>query len=148
MRWLLLPLVCALLLPASAARAGSGETRLWKCANRLRADHDLPKLRYSGKLATAARRHARRMARRGFFDHVDDLGRQPWDRIVLLTDRFSAMGENIAAGRKSARSACRGWFRSPAHRANVLSPSYTHIGAGMARGGRWGRYFVQDFGGV
>lgn len=146
MRWCL-PALVLLLLAAPATAAANPERALRRCANDLRDDHGLTRLRQDDDLATAARRHARRMARHAFFDHVDDRGNNPWDRIEAVTDRFSAWGENLAAGQDSARGACEGWTESPGHRANLLSPAFTHIGAGTARGGPYGQYYVQEFGG-
>lgn len=38
-------------------------------------------------------------------------------------------GENIAAGRSSAKDTVSDWMSSPGHRANILDPSYTVMGA-------------------
>ena len=46
--------------------------------------------------------------------------------------RWSAWGENVAAGAPDAASVVTGWMNSPEHRANVLNPSYTDIGVGLA----------------
>ena len=42
----------------------------------------------------------------------------------------SAFGENIAAGHKTPEKVVEEWMKSPGHRKNILSPSYTHIGVG------------------
>lgn len=79
---------------------------------------------------------------------MDGKGRGSAERIARFAGRraFSATGENIGAGYRGPASACRAWMRSGGHRANVLRPGYTHIGAGFALGGRYGRYFVMDLG--
>ncbi len=54
--------------------------------------------------------------------------------------------ENIADGNVSASSVVTLWMNSSAHRANLLSSHYTHIGVGAAKSGStW--YVVQDFSG-
>ena len=56
------------------------------------------------------------------------------------------VGENIAAGFDSTGATCRGWMNSPGHRANILRPSFTRVGAGYASGeSEYGRYYVQVF---
>jgi uncharacterized protein YkwD len=124
-------------------------TAIHECANRHRRAAGLAPLRRSGVLAAAARLQARNMARHRFFDHTDQLGRGPLERVQIFDRqrRFSLVGENIAAGYTSAAVACAGWMRSPGHRANILRASYTAIGGGFARGGEYGRYYVQVFGG-
>jgi uncharacterized protein YkwD len=103
-------------------------------------------LRLDRSLARAARAHAAAMLEQGFFDHQDHLGHTPRDRVRRTsTRRWSAVGENIAAGFATPQDTCIQWNR--AHRANMLKRSYTHIGAGYATGSRgYGRYYVQVFG--
>lgn len=89
------------------------------------------------------------MARYRFFDHTDQLGRGVGERVELFDrgDRYRFVGENIAAGYSSTPQACNGWMHSSGHRANILGQDYSAIGAGFARGGEYGRYYVQVFGG-
>jgi len=86
------------------------------------------------------------MLEQGFFNHTDPDGRGPRDRVGRVSARhWVAVGENIAAGFANPDLTCARWNR--AHRANMLKRSYTHIGAGYARGTRgYGRYYVQVFG--
>jgi uncharacterized protein YkwD len=130
--------------PASFARV---ERAIRACANRNRRAAGLDALSPSSVLDRAARLHARDMAVQGFFDHVDPQGRDPADRVAIFDGRheFTFVGENIAAGYPSAQASCAGWMASPGHRANILEPDYTHLGAGFARGGPYGRYYVQVF---
>lgn len=41
---------------------------------------------------------------------------------------FSTVGENISWGPTNELSVMKGWLWSPAHRANIMSTSYTKIG--------------------
>ena len=88
------------------------------------------------------------MARYRFFDHVDPWGRSPGDRIHLFSSRAWTWGENISAGYRSVRAACRAWMRSPGHRANILDPRFSRVGGGFVwtRQGPYHRYFVMDLG--
>ena len=50
--------------------------------------------------------------------------------------RYSRFGENLFAGmwgQVSARDIVSAWLQSPPHRANVLAPSFRHVGAAPAR---------------
>jgi uncharacterized protein YkwD len=87
------------------------------------------------------------LARLGFFDHVDPQGRSVDDRVAIFdqAQRFTYIGENIAAGCSSAAEACQGWMKSAGHRRNILDPDYTHIGGGFSTGGPYDRYYVQVF---
>jgi len=150
--------VCLLLLAASlvsagpvagarAASIGKVEGAIRRCANRNRAAAGLEPLKASAVLGRAARLQAHNMAAQGFFEHTDPEGRDPADRVAIFDGwhEFSFVGENIAAGYPSPQSTCRGWMNSAGHRANILNPDYTHIGAGFSRGGSYGRYYVQVF---
>lgn len=78
-----------------------------------------------------ARDHSADMGERQFFDHVNPDGEQPWDRM----DRHGVfgwitVGENIAAGQTSPREVHSDWMNSPGHRANILTPDFTHAAIG------------------
>lgn len=133
---------------ASASGRFAIERAIRGCANRERRSRGTPALAASRVLTRAARLPARNMARQGFFDHTDPQGRSVGDRVSIFDrgNRFTYIGENIAAGYRSALSTCRGWMRSSGHRRNILDRRYTAIGGGFARGGPYGRYYVQVFG--
>lgn len=145
-------LTCLLFLVPATVSAGpaSGpkvESAIRRCANGNREAAGLQLLQASSVLDKAARLQARNMAAHGFFEHTDPQGRGPADRVAIFDGQheFSFIGENIAAGYPSAHATCRGWMNSSGHRANILDSDYTHIGAGFARGGPYGRYYVQVF---
>jgi uncharacterized protein YkwD len=130
--------------PAPAAATTPLQDGVVACANRERAARGLAPLKVDPVLTRAADGHAADMAARGFFDHVTPEGRTPWDRIEAALAGalpFGAMGENIAMGYGDAEAACEGWMDSPGHRANILEPRFTLIGAGWVDG-----YAVQNFG--
>ncbi len=131
----------------ASASVAATEQGIRECANRNRRARGIAPLAAAAPLNRAARFHAANMARRGFFDHTDPQGRGPAERVGIFDrgGRFSFVGENISAGYDSAGAACRGWMGSPGHRRNILDPDYTHIGGGFARGGPYGRYYVQVF---
>ena len=78
------------------------------------------------------------------FDH-----RRPtevmWDQILAEYGvRWLACAENIAMGQESPQDVLKSWMGSQGHRANILSPAYTHLGVGVARvNGQF--YWSQNF---
>lgn len=59
---------------------------------------------------------------------------------------WKRIGENIAAGDRTAEAVVAGWLESPGHRGNILKPEFTEIGVGVASGdGKYGIYWVQVF---
>ncbi len=52
----------------------------------------------------------------------------------LRGGRRAILGENLAwgsSGNATPRSIVRGWMTSPGHRANVLQPTFRHVGIGV-----------------
>jgi uncharacterized protein YkwD len=149
--------VCLVTPAQSATRAiqrnqalASTRDAIIACTNSERAKHGLSPLRRSRALRRAAQFHANNMSRRHFFAHKDTSGRTPADRVLMFQkhNHFHVIGENIAAGYGSGRSACHSWLVSSTHRHNILDPTYRWIGIGYASGnGGDGTYYVQDFGG-
>jgi uncharacterized protein YkwD len=123
------------------------QRRLKRCTNRARVAQGLRPLRAARALNSAARLHARNMARYRFFAHVDQLGRDITDRVTMFEPerRFMGLGENLAAGQARAKGACRDWMRSPGHREAMLG-RWSRLGVGVAYGGPLRRYYVVDFG--
>lgn len=100
------------------------------------------------ELRSAARSHARNMADQGFFDHRDPEGREPADRVSAAGYEWSAVGENIAAGSPTAAETMDQWMNSPGHCANIMDPTYEHLGVGYADApsSEYGHFWVQNFG--
>lgn len=91
-----------------------------------------PPLALSEDLSQAALGHAEAMARTGTFEHVDDDGHSPADRIRQTHYRARLVGENIAAGMGTAEEALEGWLASPGHCENLMEARFTHLGAAVA----------------
>ncbi|GHI09995.1 stress protein [Streptomyces cellostaticus] len=115
--------------------------------NAERARAGLSALAADPPLATAAQAHCADMVARDFYAHTCPDGTQPWDRAAAAGSRRSTIGENIACGQRSPAEVVEGWMNSPGHRANILTPEFTHIGVGFTGGGRAGTYWAQLFGG-
>ncbi|MFE0367999.1 CAP domain-containing protein [Streptomyces tendae] len=115
--------------------------------NRERTAAGLPALAVDARLTTAAQAHSADMVARDFYSHTDPDGGKPWDRAAAAGAARRTVGENIACGQRSPADVVEGWMNSPGHRANVLKSDFTHIGVGLAGGGRAGTYWTQLFGG-
>ncbi|ANB04755.1 stress protein [Streptomyces ambofaciens] len=115
--------------------------------NRERTAAGLPVLAADPRLTTAAQAHSADMVARDFYSHTDPDGGKPWDRAAAAGAARRTVGENIACGQRSPADVVEGWMNSPGHRANILKADFTHIGIGLAGGGRAGTYWTQLFGG-
>ena len=99
-------------------------------------------------LRCAARVHSEDMADRGFFDHVNPDGDDPFDRMMKAGYAImKTAGENIAAGNATAEATMEQWMNSDGHCANIMNPDYKEIGVGYYPGGQWGHLWTQTFGG-
>jgi uncharacterized protein YkwD len=121
--------VLALALPA-AASAGltRSESSLLRQMNHVRAVHGLRPLRCDLHLERAARAHTHEMLLTNIFSH-GAFG----SRMLQFNVRGSTAGENLAwatGSRGSAAGLVAAWLASPAHRANLLEPSFTRVGIG------------------
>ncbi|MGW6057835.1 CAP domain-containing protein [Streptomyces sp. NPDC055189] len=98
-------------------------------------------------LTVAAQNHSADMIARAFYAHTAPDGGEPWHRASAAGSTHRSIGENIACGQRTPAEVVDGWMNSPGHRANILKPSFTHLGVGFAGGGSAGTYWTQLFGG-
>jgi uncharacterized protein YkwD len=89
-------------------------------------------LRWNPALAEAALAHSSELAAHHYFSHVERNGSAPADRVARTGYAWSRVGENIAAGQRSALEAVQGWLDSPGHCANIMNPAFTETGAAYA----------------
>ena len=104
-----------------------------------------PPMRLSGTLAGVALGHASDMAEHNYFEHVDQAGRSPADRVRAVGYREKLVGENIAYGPQSVEEVVQGWLDSPGHCENIMDPRFAEMGLGYAAGqaARRGLFWVQ-----
>ena len=69
----------------------------------------------------------------------------PFEMLQRFGVNYTAAGENIAAGQKSAEAVMTDWLNSSGHRANILNKEYKELGVGYVTGGSYGTYWVQLF---
>ena len=119
--------------------ASAFEDEVLRLTNSERAKEGLSPLTACSRLAASARAHSDRMITGQFFAHTDpDTNSRATDRIRLTgyLDDASSWGtaENIAYGYSTPTALMDGWMNSPGHRANIMNPTLTHIGVGVAIG--------------
>jgi len=149
--------------PSAASRAtkrqsvaASGGDRLirqvLKLTNGYRQQAGLQPLQLNPILTTAAYGHSLDMATQDFFGHVGSNGSTVFNRLDTAGYRYTAAGENIAAGFTTAKSVVQAWMNSPLHRQNILTPFLEDVGIGFVflpsdSGKLKMRYYwTQDFG--
>lgn len=108
----------------------------------------LAALASSARLMQAAQLHAEQMAQAARLDHVlpNAPYPRPEDRLAAAAYRWQAYAENVAMGQRTAAEVVNGWMQSSGHRANIMNPTYTEMGAGYARDSNGRSYWVQVFG--
>jgi uncharacterized protein YkwD len=106
----------------------------------------LTRLREDARLTRAAQIHADRMAQTGRLEH-ELPGAHPRleDRVDAAGYGWQAIGENLAVGQGGAQVVVADWMRSPAHRANILNPTFLDTGVGHANDSTGRPYFAQVF---
>lgn len=103
--------------------------------NQERSAQSLGAVSWHGGLEQVAFEHSWDMATRGFFDHTNPCGAQPWDRVSGAGISWTAVAENIARGPATASAVMAGWMGSSGHRANILDSRMTHCVIGVYQGG-------------
>lgn len=106
-------------------------------------------LGWCGTLSAAAQGHSADQAQREAMSHTGGDGSD----IAVRANRagyagWAALGENVGYGYGSVATVMAGWLGSPGHRDNLLSPSFTHVGFGLAVSAAGTPYWTQDFGAV
>jgi uncharacterized protein YkwD len=121
---------------STPSRAGAEAGAVIAGVNAQRKAHGLSALRPSPALMKAAQSHACDNAARNIYSHVGSDGSDLGTRLRRTGYQLRVAAENTGYGFSSAAKAVDFWMRSPGHRANILNPSVTEIGVGLADGAR------------
>ncbi|MDI6892141.1 MAG: CAP domain-containing protein [Actinomycetota bacterium] len=123
----------------------SDEAKMLVLLNRERTSRGLPALEVDPRLTEVARDHSREMIALDYFSHTSPVHGVLSERLEKAGLRkWETAGENLA-GAPDCEEARSALLQSPEHRANILDPSYTHVGIGVVDGGPYGKMFTQDF---
>jgi uncharacterized protein YkwD len=87
---------------------------------------------WNDDIAEAAYKHSADMATNHYFSHTGSDGSSPATRISQEGYHWSALGENIAYGYPTVEDVIQGWLGSEGHCQNIMSPTFTEIGAAIA----------------
>lgn len=120
------------------------ERQSFDLANAARVKLGLKALIWDDTAAETARQHSADMAANNYFDHTNQSGQSPFDRMKQNNIKYHAAAENIAAGQSSAIFAHHGWMNSEGHRKNLLGDT-ERLGVGVSFGGKMKIYYTQDF---
>lgn len=83
-----------------------------------------PAVGWNEKLYLAAIRHSIDMTENDFFSHTGSDSSSVADRVDTTGYPWQTVGENIAAGQRTAKEAMDGWLSSPGHCRNIMNPVY------------------------
>ncbi|MEM9746519.1 MAG: CAP domain-containing protein [Actinomycetota bacterium] len=112
-------------------------------ANQERAAAGVGPLTVDPLLNAAAQLHSEDQARMNDLTHIGSDGSNPGQRIARQGYVFRTWGENAAVGYRTAAGVMDGWMGSPGHRGNLLNPSFTEIGMGVAYSSGGTPYWTQ-----
>lgn len=141
------PTAIPIQIPFAAPTAGNisqMEQDIARLTNEQRAANGLLPLIFDNNIAAVARAHSQDMATRGFFDHNNPDGLDPFQRMRAGGISFSTGGENIAGG-PTADIMMANWMNSAGHRANILRTNFGKIGVGVAVDPTYGFVATQNF---
>lgn len=140
--------------PSAPGPFAGMETEMFELINRDRAKNPgpagqpLPPLLWNDQLAAAALAHSRDMIARGYFGHLDPDGHSPGMRLKAAGIAWQAAGENISM-ETNVKRAESSLMNEPVgrqnHRSNILSPTFTEVGVGIAAGPGGQLYITQDY---
>lgn len=70
-----------------------------------------------------------------YFEHTAPNGKTAADLVKSFDYKFQVVGENLALGIfQTDKSLIQAWMDSPTHKANILNPRYTEMGAAVGIG--------------
>lgn len=114
--------------------------------NKERASQGLAPLKINWEVARVAQYKSEDMRDRNYFNHTSPTYGTPFEMLKKFNIKYSAAGENIAKGQKTAQAVVSSWMNSEGHRKNILSTNFTEIGVGYAPGNNtvyWTQIFIR-----
>ncbi|MDR3551652.1 MAG: CAP domain-containing protein [Clostridia bacterium] len=129
----------------NASSVTTMESQVVTLVNQQRAKHGLQQLKVNSTLSYVARLKSQDMINKKYFGHTSPTYGSPFTMMQHYGIRFSAAGENIAMGQRTAQQVMTDWMNSPGHRANILGAMYTQIGVGCAKSSNGTLYWTQEF---
>ena len=99
---------------------------------------------WNTQLLQAADKHSADMTQHNFFDHTGSDSSSVATRVDETGYEWRAIGENIAAGQRSAAEVIAGWLNSPGHCRNLMNPAFAEVAVTCAEdsGADYTRYWT------
>lgn len=131
-------IVLLLTIPGRTSEVLSSNSEVYSSINAERANAGLPPLSVDSRLESYAKQHTAYMIKNQTLEHSTNLS--------SMLEYYEVVGENVGRG-PSWSSIHDAFMDSSSHRANILDPRFTHVGAWIEQddGGRY--YVTQVFGG-
>lgn len=121
-----------LFAPGTESLAEGLAYQLFDLTNAARVKHERPPLEWHEEVSVTARNHSTDMAENNYFNHRNQEGQSPFDRMEEDGISFSTAGENLAAGQPGSIFAHHGLMNSEGHRENILQSRFKELGTGVA----------------
>jgi uncharacterized YkwD family protein/spore coat assembly protein SafA len=121
------------------------ENKVLELVNVQRSKVGLQPLKANWQVSRVARYKSQDMINKGYFSHTSPTYGSPFTMMESFGVKFSAAGENIAMGQTTPEAVMNGWMNSPGHRSNILNPTYTELGVGLAKDSSGRCYWTQMF---
>ena len=121
------------------------ENEVVRLVNVERSKRGLMLLTQNWELSRVARYKSQDMINKGYFSHTSPTYGSPFKMMETFGIRYVAAGENIAYGQNTPADVMNAWMNSTGHRNNILSPSFTQIGVGLAKDKNGRCYWTQMF---
>ena len=101
--------------------------------NAYRKQHGLKPVDVNPQLTTAAKDHARDLAKWDRISHYGSDGSNPWDRVKRSGYNPRVAAENVGTGQATVEEVFKGWRESDGHNKNLLLPDATQMGIALVR---------------
>ncbi len=130
-------------IPLTDSSVLAYEKEVVRLVNEERVKNGLRELTYDWELSRVARIKSQDMRDNRYFSHTSPTYGSPFNMMRSFGITYRSAGENIAKGQATPAAVVNAWMNSSGHRANILSPSFTHIGVGYVADGKyWTQMFI------
>lgn len=130
-------------IPTTDSSVLNFEREVVRLVNVERAKAGLKSLTHDWELSRVARIKSQDMKENRYFSHTSPTYGSPFQMMKNFGIKYRSAGENIARGQATPQAVVNAWMNSSGHRANILNPSFTHIGVGYVADGKyWTQMFV------
>ncbi|MGN7468373.1 peptidoglycan-binding protein [Brevibacillus sp. SAFN-007a] len=126
------------------AELTADEKEMVQLVNQERTSRGLAPYQVDMQLVKVARVKAQEMVAKGYFSHTSPTYGSPFQMMDTFGIHYIAAAENIAQN-PTVSGAHQMFMNSSGHKANIVSPTYDHVGIAVVNGGPYGKTFVQMF---